>query len=167
MLLVFCSCLKHLAGSPKGIRNLQWPSDSYCRSTTETPRAKGHLLHLGPNMLDVELASQDETYGVWGWLTSPLENLPFHKAKTVVQSASAKQLTGPITSGELLLLKKHRQKMFAGQLVTPPPRISEVTSQRVASKMQISAHKFFYLCTLVYPISLGDCHNTSFCQICN
>ena len=33
-----------------------------------------------------------------------LENLPFRKAKTTVQSASAGQLTEPRTIGELLLL---------------------------------------------------------------
>ena len=44
------------------------------------------------------------------WLIPPsLENLPFHRAKTVVQCTSAGQLTGPRIMGELLLLKKTSQ----------------------------------------------------------
>ena len=47
-------------------------------------------------------ASRDETSeGMRGWLTPNLENLPFHRAKTVVQCISVVQLTGPRTIGEL------------------------------------------------------------------
>ena len=56
------------------------------------------------------------------------ENLPFSRAKTVVQCTSAEQLTGPRAIGALLLLKKRlKQKLFAGQPLTPPKFI-EVTS---------------------------------------
>ena len=48
-----------------------------------------------------------------------LENLPLRRAKTVVECTSVGQLTGPGTAGTLLLLKKHRQKVFAWQPLTP------------------------------------------------
>ena len=41
-----------------------------------------------------------------------LENLPFRRAKTVVKCTSAGQLTGPRTTGELLLLKKVTDEEF-------------------------------------------------------
>ena len=53
---------------------------------------------------------------------SNLDNLPFRRAKAVVQCIYAGQLTGPWTIGELLLLRKNvRLKMFAGQPLIPLP----------------------------------------------
>ena len=67
-----------------------------------------------------------------GGVTSNLENWPSRKAKTVVQCISAGQPTGPRTIGQLLLLKikvtSHRQKIFAGQPLTPHQKFSEVTT---------------------------------------
>ena len=66
--------------------------------TTLTVKTKGYVQQQGRNL------------GGYGGGSAPnIENLPFRKAKTVVQSASAGHLTGPRTIGELLLLKKKSQ----------------------------------------------------------
>ena len=44
--------------------------------------------------------------GTWVVYSSNTENLLLRRAKTVVQCTSARQLTGPSTIGELMLLKK-------------------------------------------------------------
>ena len=47
--------------------------------------------------------------GLYGGVSPPnLENLPFRKAKTVVQCTSAEQLAGPRSIGELLLLRAEK-----------------------------------------------------------
>ena len=49
------------------------------------------------------------------------ENLPFLRAKTVVQCTFTGQFSGPKIIGELLLLKIRPQtKILAGQPLTPP-----------------------------------------------
>ena len=60
--------------------------------------------------LSKELLPGMKLMRVWGVVNSPnLENLPFCKAKTVVQCTSAGQLTGSRTTGELPLLKKDKK----------------------------------------------------------
>ena len=50
---------------------------------------------------------RDETEGGYGRSDPPnLENVLFRRAKMVVQLTSARQLTGPRTIGEVLLLKR-------------------------------------------------------------
>ena len=62
--------------------------------------------------------------GEWGWDTLPnLDNLPFRRAKTVVQCSSTGEITGPRTIGQLLLVKNKKftgKKFSAGQPLAPP-----------------------------------------------
>ena len=80
-------------------------------------------------------------------LPSNLENLPFHRAKTVVKCTSAVQLTGPRTVCNLLLLKRKITVAAVAEFETrlgPDGRRGVPTVNHFMNRVRKQSGQFFW-----------------------